>query len=683
MTLKNCYDEKLERNLYPSPTHKILFIIQTIMKSNYIIYIIALLLLSSGFVNAKEQPLTLEEAKNTIGMYCAFCHNNENPQAGLNLVEWESKDDIAGNIGEWNKIVQRLQASEMPPPDALQPTIEEREALVEWIKNTIQEAVCADGIDPGPSTIRRLNRGEYSNTIRDLFDIHFNAGSNLPHDGGGGAGFDNAAEALFISPVHMERYLESAKEVLNYAMKDENARLTVFAPTPKEPHTEEESAVKVLEKFAYRAFRRPVQLDELAQLMSLYRKAKERNLPHENAVFYALQAVLISPHFLFLIEEPNLSDTPKPVSDYELASRLSYFLWNSTPDEKLLNAARDKDLHDEDVLLDQVDRMLDTYKNGQLTYRRSDELEDRRYFEFAQSFMSQWLGFRELGRDIVPDQDLFPVYDQELEYAMKWEPVYLFQDMIQNNRPLTNLIDADFTYVNRDLSKLYNFDDDTGIRQQQLKRITLPQDHVRGGVMTMASVLAVSSYSHRTSPVLRGKWVLETILGSPPPPPPPNVPELEENQEGEEPKTLRERLMKHRENPVCASCHDRIDPIGFGLENFDVLGRWRDEDAGQPIDSTGTLPNGKTFHGPEDLKQLILERKDDFVRHFTAKMLGYALGRSLVTEDYCTIDHIVEQLKRDDYRTKTLIYEIVKSVPFRYHPANEEPIDIQPPVLID
>lgn len=640
-------------------------------------------LFQTGLLECAEKYLTLEQAQNTIGMYCAFCHNDENPQAGLNLVSFQSTDDIVQDMEEWNTVMRRLEAHEMPPKDALQPGMDERQALIGWIHHTMQEAICADGIDPGPSPIRRLNRNEYSNTIRDLFDIHFNAGHNLPSEGAGGAGFDNAAEALFISPVHAERYLESAKEVLDYAAKDITARDFIFFVRPEENRTAEEAARQVLERFASRAFRRPAALEELAQLMSLFRSAMDRGENFEASVLYAMQAVLISPHFLFLVEEPNLSPAPKPISGYELANRLSYFLWASAPDEELLRLAKEGCLHEERTLLDQVDRLLDAYKNAEMSQRRSDELEDRKYYEFADSFISQWLGTRELGRDIKPDTNLFPRYNQELEFSMQWEPVYLFQYLVQENMSLLHLIDTDFTYVNRDLARLYGIDKQVKIENDQLLRTTLPEGSHRGGIVTMAGVLAVSSYPTRTSPVLRGKWVLETLLGTPPPPPPPNVPDLEENKEGAAPKTLRERLEMHRENPVCASCHDRIDPIGFGLENFDPIGQWREEDAGKPVDSSGTLPNGASFQGPEELKQIIMERRDDFIRHLSIKMLGYALGRSIVTKDYCTVDHIVEQLKRNDYRAKTLIYEIVKSIPFRYHQANEEPIEYPVIMLMD
>jgi len=199
----------------------------------------------------------------------------------------------------------------------------------------------------------------------------------------------------------------------------------------------------------------------------------------------------------------------------------------------------------------------------------------------------------------------------------------------------------------------------------------LPKGSHRGGILTMAGVLAVSSYPHRTSPVLRGKWILETILGSPPPPPPPDVPELEESTDESEPKTLRERLEKHRENPACASCHDKIDPLGFGLENFDAIGRWRIQDASKPIDASGQLPNGQTFEGPDELKKILLEQKDEFIRHLTVKMLSYALGRGLQMEDQCTVDRIIESLQQQEYKARVLIWEIIKSIPFRYRPANE------------
>jgi hypothetical protein len=273
-----------------------------------------------------------------------------------------------------------------------------------------------------------------------------------------------------------------------------------------------------------------------------------------------------------------------------------------------------------------------------------------------------------LGRDIKPDPVLFPAYkDAELQSAIRYEPILFFQEILAENHPLTNLLDSKFTILTNKLQRHYDLQL-KGLTQQP-RHADLPEDSDRGGVLSMAAVLAVSSYPHRTSPVLRGKWVLETILGAPPPPPPPDVPKLEEAHEGAAPRTLRERLQQHRQNPTCASCHDRIDPIGFGLDNYDVLGRIRTEDAGKAIDTKGELPDGTTFDGPRQLKGVLLGRKDAFIHNFTAKMLGYALGRGLTNEDYCTVVGIVDQLKKNDYNSQTLILEIVRSIPFRSQPG--------------
>jgi hypothetical protein len=292
-------------------------------------------------------------------------------------------------------------------------------------------------------------------------------------------------------------------------------------------------------------------------------------------------------------------------------------------------------------------------------------LKDEKAREFAERFIDQWLNTRELGLDIKPDEKLFPTYyDPALQSAMRYEPILFFQEILSQNLPLVSLLDANFTVLSNALAKHYELKL-TGLTQQP-KHAELPAGSHRGGILTMAAVLAVSSYPQRTSPVLRGKWILETILGTPPPPPPPNVPALTENHEGASPKTLRERLEEHRRDPVCASCHSRIDPLGFALENYDVLGRWRTDDSGQPIDNRGQLPDGTVINGPEELKKVLLERKTVFLRHFTSKMLGYALGRGLTPSDSCTVDQILDQIEKQQYRSQALIQAIVLSMPFRY-----------------
>jgi hypothetical protein len=367
---------------------------------------------------------------------------------------------------------------------------------------------------------------------------------------------------------------------------------------------------------------------------------------------YAMQAVLISPNYIFRLEEFNSESEPRLLSHYEMASRLSYFLWDSMPDDELFRLAAEEKLNQPYVLREQAIRML----------------KDRKTRESAESFVEQWLGTRELGRNIKPDRTTNRGYSNELEWALKQEPVLFFQYVMSENRPILDFLDSDYTFLDSKLERHYRLRlKDTN---QQLKKFDLPEDSHRGGLLGMAGVLAVSSLPQRTSPVLRGKWVRETLLGSHTPSPPPNVPQLEEKRNADSPQTIRELLELHRQNAQCAGCHDHIDPIGFGLENYDMLGRWRTEDSGKPIDAQGQLPDGVKFNGPVELKKVLLERKDEFLRQFTAKMLGYALGRGLTIHDRCTIEEIVAKVKAEEYRSHVLVESIVSSVPFRYRASD-------------
>jgi hypothetical protein len=364
-----------------------------------------------------------------------------------------------------------------------------------------------------------------------------------------------------------------------------------------------------------------------------------------------LRAALVSPNFLFRIEPPNTSSQIKPVDSYTLASRLSYFLWGSMPDELLFDLAGTGKLNNPAVLRQMIPRML-----------RNDRAEI-----FAKRFIEQWTGTRELTATKSPDAKLFTGFEEEeIRSDIRLQPVYFLRAILARDRPVTNLLDSTHTIGTSNLEKLYNIKLplDPG-RRKQPQWVELPKDSRRGGLLGMAAVHAVSSYPYRTSPVLRGAWVLDAILGTPPPPPPPDVPELKEAH-AEEPKTMRDRLMQHRANPVCASCHDQMDPLGFALENYDVVGRWRDAENGKPIDASGQLPDGSRFQGPDQLRRLLMERKDVFLRNLTNKMLGYALGRGLTLKDSCTVDSIVEQVKNRSYSAHALVEAIVLSVPFRY-----------------
>jgi hypothetical protein len=598
-----------------------------------------------------------------VKTHCLDCHAAGDPEAGLNLEDFSSASDVAAAIESWNKIADRVYSGQMPPPESDVPPLELRKSFVDWIHQTIHTAVCDDGVTPGAPMVRRLNRTEYANTVRDLLGIHINAGHALPADGAGGEGFDNAAETLFISPIHAEKYLDAARSALGHAMRDPRARGRIMIAKPGQDVTPRQAARAVLANFLPKAFRRPVANAEIDQYLELFDVASDQDASYAGAVQFALEAAMVSPKFLFLWEEPNETTSPVLISQHEMASRMSYFMWGSMPDAELMRLADAGKLHDETVLAEQVARMLRSEIKGGL--RRGAKVR-----EFATSFTEQWLGTRALGREFKPDKSIAGRYDSELEGGMKYEPIFFFEDLLADNRSLLNLIDSDFTYVNNRLARHYRI---RGEFREQPKRVDLPPDSRRGGLLGMSAILAVSSFPHRTSPVLRGKWILETLLGTPPPPPPPNVAELDETAGADKPASLRERLELHRADAACASCHATMDPLGFGLENFGVLGQWRSEVDGVPIDARGELPDGTQFEGPAALKKLLLERQDQFIRNMTAKMLGYALARGLTTEDRCVVDSITEILKNNEYKAQTLVLEIVKSVPFRYKHAQGTP----------
>jgi hypothetical protein len=382
-------------------------------------------------------------------------------------------------------------------------------------------------------------------------------------------------------------------------------------------------------------------------LLQLYDGAIKRGAAYEDAVKLGLKAVLISPAFLFRIESDGSKPGTYPIDDYALASRLSYFLWSSMPDDALFRLAAEKRLRQPGVLEAQVRRML----------------RDPKASAFADGFAGQWLRVHELYTTSHPDPGKFPEYTPAVRDAMYQEATTFFRSVVDEDRNLLRLLDSDYTYVNEDLAKLYGI---PGITGPQMRRVYLP-DGKRGGVLTMGAVLTLSSYPERTSPVLRGKWILADLLGTPPPPPPPVVATLSTNDAPENGLTFRQRLEKHREKPECAGCHSRMDPLGFALENYDAIGRWRTVIGNLPVDAGGSMPDGSKFTGPTELKKYMLaHKKDAFVLNLTEKMLSYALGRGLEPYDQPTVQHITAALSSDNYRASRLITEIIKSYPFQY-----------------
>ena len=419
----------------------------------------------------------------------------------------------------------------------------------------------------------------------------------------------------------------------------------VFAVAPRDG-SEQTCAAKVLRNFSTRAFRRPATEGEVGRLMKLFTAARAAGDKYEKALKTSMAAVLCSPHFLFRIEPAPQGSTGKTyaIGDYALASRLSYFLWSSMPDEALFNAAAAGKLHQPGALEAEIKRMM----------------ADPKAEAFVANFEGQWLELRILD-DYEVDTGRFPEFRQ-LRTAMKKEVEMFFQSLIAQDGSVLDLLDSNYTFVNDKLARFYGLPNVTG---EAFRRVPLTATNHRGGVLTMAGVLTVTAMPSRTSPVKRGKFILEAILGTPPPPPPPDVPALGEKKKGENAATLRIRLEAHRTNPTCASCHKRMDPLGFALENYDAIGHWRDKEGEFPIDASGVLPGGHPISGPEDLKKALLEKKDGFVRCLATKMLTYAIGRGVEPYDQCTIEDICASVKQNNYRFSSLLIGIVKSDAFQ------------------
>ena len=406
-----------------------------------------------------------------------------------------------------------------------------------------------------------------------------------------------------------------------------------------------ECARLILAALARRAYRRPVPVEEVNALVRFVGMAQRNGDSFEQGVRVALEAILVSPHFLFRVENdpnPNNPAESHRIDDYELASRLSYFLWSSMPDEELFRLADQRKLHKSDVLTAQVRRMLLDAK--------SEALVD--------NFAGQWLELRNLD-SVKPDPDRFPEFDEDLRKAMREETRLFFEAVVREDRSILDFIDGKFSFLNERLANYYGI---PGVVGPEFRRVTLTGDE-RSGVLTQGSVLIVSSYPTRTSPVLRGKWILENFLNDAPPPPPPGIPNLDEAAIGKT-ASLRQQLEQHRANPACASCHARMDPLGFGLENYDAVGRWRTQDGKFAIDSAGTLPGGKTFRSPAELKEILKSDRDAFARCLTEKMLTYALGRGLERYDQPAVNLICRRLAVSNYRFAHLVLEVVKSPPF-------------------
>jgi hypothetical protein len=425
------------------------------------------------------------------------------------------------------------------------------------------------------------------------------------------------------------------------------SRDRIFVCAPVRRQDEEPCARKILVTLAHRAYRRPVTDEDVEPLLALYRAERAAG-PFDTGIQAALERLLVDPNFLFRIEHASpkvASGTVYRVSDIDLASRLSFFLWSSIPDDELLGLAERGKLNAPAVLEEQVRRML----------------ADDRAAALMNNFAAQWLHLRNL-RTAQPNVYVFPEFDDNLREAFRQETELFVESQMRADRGIVELLTANYTFVNERLAKHYGIPDIYG---SHFRRVTFSDDK-RGGLLGHGSLLTVTSYVHRTSPVLRGKWLLENILGAPPPAPPPDVPALKEKDErGGRLLSVRERLEEHRRNPTCAACHARMDPLGFALENFDAIGRWRDTEAGTRIDASAALPDGTRFSTPAEFRQVLVNRRDEFISTFTEKLLTYALGRGLEYYDMPVLRGIILSAAPSDYRWSSVILGIVKSTPFQ------------------
>ncbi|OLC34104.1 MAG: hypothetical protein AUH28_09740 [Acidobacteria bacterium 13_1_40CM_56_16] len=741
-----------------------------------------------------------------IDRYCVTCHNQKLKTAGLML----DKADVAspGAAGEiWEKVVRKLRTSTMPPPNMPQPSTEDRRALLSWLETSLDQAAAAKPNPGRTDTLRRLNRTEYQNAIRDLLLLDIDTTSLLPPDESG-HGFDNVTVGD-LPPALLERYISAAEKIsrlaigsvqasvqsdiirvaedvtqeehvpglpigtrggvsvrYNFAqdgeydiqvylargysgdvdglrdpqphemnllidrtpvgtitiqkpangddkLLDKNfkirvpvkagphdvavtfvrnssslletsrqplpvhfnerrhpritpaisqfsitgpyaaegagdtpSRRRIFVCRPAQPREEEACAKKILSTLMRRAYRRSISGADLERPMVFYKEARSDG-DFDAGIARALSLVLFNPGFLFRVEadpERIQPGTNYRISDLELASRLSFFLWSSISDDELLDAAIRGELHRPDVLEKQARRML----------------ADPRSYNLASNFAGQWLRLRNL-ESVSPNVRQYPDFDDNLRQAFRQETELFVDSIRREDRSVLDLLKTDYTFLNERLAKHYGIPNVYGSR---FRRLTLGADSKRGGLLRQGSILSTTSYATRTSPVIRGVWILSNIFGAPPPPPLPNVPALDGTVPANLP--IRERLSLHRNNAVCASCHRTIDPVGFALENFDAVGRWRDEEGDSgAIDVSGGIPGAGELKGVAGLEEALLRRPELFAGTLTEKLLTFALGRGVEYYDGPAIRKILREAEPDRYRFSSLILGIVKSVPFQ------------------
>jgi len=591
-----------------------------------------------------------EELRPLLAKHCMECHSAADAEGGIAFDRYADSANIQSDFELWEKVIRLVEERQMPPSDAEELPVASIQKFVSGIQYELSQFDCSVEKRPGRVTIRRLNKAEYNNTIRDLTGLDLHLADDFPSDDVGN-GFDNIGEVLSIPPILFEKYIQAAEEIAAAVWEDPAARNRVFPVKPSSEAIEDRvfAATENVRLFVKKAFRRPIREEESQRFLQLMRNVWERDGTEAEIMQTVTVAILSNPNFIFRVEDDADAEEviagqkteTRLLTNYELATRLSYFLWSSMPDQRLFELAEQGELVKPAVLEAESQRML----------------RDPKAYALVENFAGQWLQLRDIER-LSPDPLLFPSYSKELGKSMRQETELFFARLIQEDRSVLEFITADYTYVNGALARHYGIE---GIDGDDFQRVALHNN--RRGILTHASILTLTSNPTRTSPVKRGKWILENMLDEPPPPPPANVPELEEG--GETLGSLREQMEQHRANPSCAVCHRTMDAIGFGLENFDAVGVWRESDGKDTIDASGKLPGNRDFQDASGLMEILAEdKKEAFARCLAEKLFTYALGRGLGSYDRCAINDTVESLEMNEYRFSSLIAAVVTSEPF-------------------
>lgn len=619
---------------------------------------------------AQDQQKFEAEIRPVLDKKCFECHNTGNPKGGVNLDNYKEVGRIINDGQFWLKVLDQIKTRSMPPKTEKPLSEGDYHTLVDGINEILQSSLQQKS--PGRVVIRRLSHAEYRYTVLDLLNVDFDAKNYFPSDGSGGGGFDNQSRALFFTPLKFERYYDAADAIIGQAYQDEtlwkqvvpltydpawyqrffNWIKSLFSDDYHVTNSPESAAEKVIYPFATKAYRRFLKDPEKENLMSLFKKVYYEKDSIDNprrfneSIAQTYKAILVSPNFLYRVEEEPENPGPYLLSNFELATRLSYLLWTSMPDQELFDLAYMGKLQDTLVLEQQVKRML----------------ADPKSKRFAENFSTQWLGITKLVENQpVADPEKFPEFDMDIRKALYRETIEYFYYVLTGSKNMLELIHSNYTFVNKELADYYGIE---GVAGDEFQKVILT-DSVRGGVLGMAGVLTTTSLPLRTSPVLRGKWVLEQILGASPPPPPPVVAELTEDEAIHSELGLRKILEMHRDKPDCRSCHQKMDPLGLGLENFDPIGKWRTSYGKAPVDASGVMADGRSFEGPKELKELLMTEKTKIARNLSSKMLSYALGRSVLFTDEPALQRMDACLINNNFNPELFLIELVKSYPFR------------------